>query len=182
MSIDIDTDELDEDLVDDEVSQDFDSLMARDGSGLKNSEIEEWADQLLRADSNRELCRKCKEAGEETPYGKETGVIEAQPQFTKAGDPILDEEGNQLYVDFPELICEQGHRWYKSEGVRRKIDGKNPILFESHLHNRRRREIYNAEGIPDPSIVSGIYNRFHPNGRKINSLDQRRRNGASWYR
>lgn len=174
--------EEDEDLVDDDIPQDFGSLMTRNGTGMKNSEIEEWTDQLLRADSNRELCRKCKEAGEETPYGSETGLVEAQPQFTKDGDPILDEAGYQLYVDFPELECEQGHRWYKGEGVRRNINGKNPILFESHLHNRRRREIYNAEGIPDPSIVSGIYNRFHPNGRKINSLDQRRRNGAGWYR
>lgn len=45
-----------------------------------------------------------------------------------------------------------------------------------------RREIYCSVGVPEPHIVKGIYWRTHPNGRKVNSDDQRRRNGASYYR
>lgn len=65
---------------------------------------------------------------------------------------------------------------------KRGIDGEHAILFEDHLHQRRKREIYNANGIPDPEIVSGIFNRTHPQGRKVNTDEQRKRNGASFYR
>lgn len=154
------TEELDEDLVEEDVKEDFDSLMGKSGSGLRNSELEEWADQILKADSNREICRKCKESGvNDVAYGETTGFVYPMPQFTKQGDPVLDDEGEQLIVDFDELECENGHRWFRGEGMRRRLDGKNPILFESHLHNRRRREIYNSLGAPDPSIVAGMYNR-----------------------
>lgn len=172
-----------EDLVDEEVAEDFDSLMNRKVVGeMRPNEIEEWADQLLRADANREMCRRCKDEGVETPYGEETGRVYPMAQFTKEGDPVLDDDGAQLIVDYPEIICDQGHRWYKGEGVRRDIRGPNPILFESHLHNRRRREIYTTEGVPDPSIKQGLYNRTHPQGRKVNSPEQRKRHGASFFR
>lgn len=67
-------------------------------------------------------------------------------------------------------------------GKPRGINGENPILFAEHLYSRRRREIYTESGVPDPSLVSGIYNRTHPNGRKVNSAEQRKKNGASYYR
>jgi hypothetical protein len=57
-----------------------------------------------------------------------------------------------------------------------------PVLLEEHLYSRRRREIYNQNGVPDPSIASGNYWRSHPQGRKVNSPEQRKRNGASYYR
>ena len=155
-------------------------------------EISEFADQLLREDSNRELCRKCKEADPDSlPYGEETGQIESIPQYDdEDNEPLLDAEGNQLYLDFPELKCEKGHRWFKGEGPRRDIRGRNPILFESHLYNRRRREIYVEAGTPDPAFtmdrfgrpIHGLYNRSHPDGRKINTKSQRAKNGASYYR
>lgn len=160
---------------------------------LTKKELEEMADELLREDANRELCRTCRDANPDTlPYGKETGEIEWQIQKDKStGEPLFDDEGNTLYVAFPELICENGHRWYKGEGPRRDIRGKNPILFESHLYNRKRREIHVKDGIPDPAFTmdrwgkrptTGIYNRSHPSGRKINTPEQRARNGASYYR
>lgn len=139
-------------------------------------QLEQIADELLRADSKREMCRKCGK------YGTETGVIESMPQADPDGDPITDEEGNTLYMDFPEIACEDGHRWYKGEGKARTIQGKNPILFANHLQDRRRREIYTSIGTPDPSIQQGIYNRTHPQGRKVNSTEQRKRNGASFFR
>lgn len=63
------------------------------------------------------------------------------------------------------------------------------ILFEEHLYNRRRREILVESGVPDAVITAGLskdgqtlYNRTHPQGRKVNSPEQRRRNGAAYYR
>jgi hypothetical protein len=140
-------------------------------------ELEQLASQMLRDDSKREMCRQCGK------YGEETGNIESMPQYDKdTGEPILDDEGNLLYMDFPEVTCEDGHRWYLGEGKARGIQGQDPILFENHLQDRRRREIYTTIGTPDPSIQQGMYNRTHPQGRKVNSKEQRRRNGASFFR
>jgi hypothetical protein len=62
------------------------------------------------------------------------------------------------------------------------IGASPPILFEEHVYSRKRREIYNQNGVPDPNIVSGIYWRTHPQGRKVTTAEQRKKNGASWYR
>lgn len=155
-------------------------------------ELEEWADKLLREDANRELCRTCKEKDPEAlPYGDETGHVEWKPQYDKEGDDILDEEGNLLYIEFPELQCELGHRWYKGEGPRRDIRGQNPILFEPHLYNRRRRELLASEGVVDPAYTMdrwgkrpthGLYMRSHPLGRKTNTPEQRKAHGAGFYK
>jgi hypothetical protein len=67
-------------------------------------------------------------------------------------------------------------------GKERGIKGKDPILFDEHIYQRQRREILNENGIPEPGLVQGIYNRVHPEGRKVNSEEQRRKHGASWYR
>lgn len=187
--IDLDV-ENDEDLEDifEETEKPFDPKQKYSSEELIN-----FADKILREDSNRELCRKCKETNKENnflPYGEETGEIESVPQFTAEGEPLLDDEDNQLYLDFPELKCEKGHRWFQGEGQRRDIRGPNPILFESHLYNRKRREIYVEVGTPDPAFTmdrkgrptQGIYNRAHPDGRKINTKAQRAKNGASYYR
>lgn len=157
-----------------------------------NKELEELADAMLREDANRELCRQCRaKDAESLPYGRETGHIEWMLRKDKDDNAILDDEGNVQYIAFPELQCEQGHRWYLGEGVRRNINGKNPILFEAHLYNRKRREIHVKDGVPDPAFtmdrwgkrpVQGMYYRVHPQGRKQNTEEQRKRNGASFYR
>lgn len=172
---------------DDEMSEGFNPQ-----GDYTNKELEEWADQLLREDANRELCKTCKEEDPAAlPYGQETGEVEWQIQKDRNGEPLVDDEGQTLYVGFPELRCEKGHRWYKGEGPRRDIRGPDPILFETHLYNRKRREIHVKDGIPDPAFTmdrwgkrptQGIYNRAHPQGRKINTPEQRAKNGASWYR
>lgn len=159
---------------------------------MSKKELEEEADRLLREDANRELCRKCRdELGIEVPYGDETGEIEWQLQKDTDGNVKLDDEGNALYIAFPELRCKQGHRWYKGEGPRRDIRGPNPILFETHLYNRKRREIHVKDGVPDPAFTmdrwgkrptQGMYNRTHPQGRKVNTEEQRKTNGASFFR
>lgn len=56
------------------------------------------------------------------------------------------------------------------------------ILLGDHYKERAKREIHTACGTPDPSIVSGLYWRTHPNGRKVNSDEQRQKNGACYYR
>jgi len=135
-----------------------------------NKQLNQLADDLLRDDAKTELCRDC------DTRGVETGQIKSAEQ------EATDEEGHILIIDFPEYECQNGHRWFKGEGKARGIGGDDPILFEEHLQQRRRREIYNATGTPDPSIKIGIYNRTHPQGRKVNSDAQRKKNGASYYR
>ena len=165
----------DEDLEEEHVRVDFETAMSRSGRGKTKAQLEEMADDILRADSNRELCRKCKEAGHEVPYGEKTGNVYPMPQFADDGTPMLDDDGAQLVVDFPELECERSHRWFQGEGLRRQIKGPNPILFESHIHNRKRREIYPASGVPDSALVRGTYNKTHPQGRGVNTAEQRKK-------
>lgn len=90
--------------------------------------------------------------------------------------------GVPLQLAFPEFGCLNGHKWFQGEGAVRGIGGDNPILFEEHFQSRKRREIYTTVGTPDPNIVVGIYNRTHPQGRKVNSEEQRKKNGASFFR
>lgn len=156
---------------------DFDASSFEETENYSNWQLEKIADDLLRKDSNRETCRTCQK------YGDETGEIESQPVIeSKTGNYVTDKEGNTLYADVPEIMCKNGHRWYKGEGKRRGIDGDNSILFENHLRDRHRREIQTSIGTPDPSIARGMYNRTHPQGRKVNSKEQRKRNGASFFR
>lgn len=134
-------------------------------------ELGELADEILREDSRTEMCREC------GSRGAETGEV-----LWKTYETILDAEDNPLVAGHPEYQCQNGHVWSMGEGAVRGIGGDNPILFEEHFQSRRRREIYNSLGSPDPSIVSGIYNRAHPQGRKINSPEARAKHGASYYR
>jgi hypothetical protein len=141
-----------------------------DGTSYTPRELEAKADVWLREDARSELCRDCGEGG------TATGEVQTIKQDAQ------DEEGNQLVVEFAELTCPNNHVWYQGEGQMRGIGGDDPILFEEHLQSRKRREIYTTIGTPDPSIVAGMYNRVHPQGRKVNSPEQRTRNGASFYR
>lgn len=133
-------------------------------------EMELIADEMLKLDSKTELCRECGERG------AKTGNVKHTEQFLEDGT------GNQLCIDFSELECSNNHQWFEGEGRARGIGGDNPILFEEHFASRRRREIYTSIGTPDPSIQQGMYYRTHPQGRKVNSPEQRKKNGASYYR
>jgi hypothetical protein len=141
-----------------------------DRKDYTNKQLNQLADDFLREDAKKEICREC--GGEGTETGNHNPISQK----------IEDEEGNELIIDFPEYQCNDGHKWYQGEGKAKGIKGDNPILFEEHLQQRRRREIYNATGTPDPAIKAGIYNRTHPQGRKVNSPEQRKKNGASYYR
>jgi len=87
----------------------------------------------------------------------------------------LEEQADQILRDHAKSINPE-------TGKTRGIGGENPILFEDHIRQRKRREVYNKLGTPDPSIQRGSYNKTHPRGRKVNSDIQRSRNGASYYR
>lgn len=134
------------------------------------SQLDAIASAILREDSKAEMCPECGERGEGT------GIVKS------VEEGIEDQSGNELTLSFEEYLCDSGHLWFAGEGKERGIGGDNPILFEEHFQSRKRREIYTAQGTPDPSIVSGMYNRVHPQGRKVNSEEQRKRNGASFYR
>lgn len=134
------------------------------------TELAAITDAILRENAKTEMCPECGQAGEATGFTK------------SVEEGIQDESGNKLALAFEEFLCDKGHSWFAGEGKERGIGGDNPILFEEHFQSRKRREIYTAQGTPDPSIVSGMYNRVHPQGRKVNSKEQRQRNGASFYR
>jgi hypothetical protein len=134
------------------------------------TELEEIADQLLRDDSKTEICRECGQAGQPN------GVVKPSKQND------YDAEGNRLILNFSQHQCPDGHIWWDGEGKAKGIGGDSPILFEEHIYSRKRREIYCKAGLPDPNIVQGMYNRPHPQGRKVNSEAQRKKHGASYYR
>lgn len=142
-----------------------------EGQKYTKTELAAMADQMLRDDARSEVCRTCSEPG------TETGISKQVPQEAKDGS------GNTLVIEFAQLECPEGHTWFEGEGAVKGIDDKHApaILFEEHFASRRKREIYTTIGTPDPSIVAGIYNRTHPQGRKVNSEEQRKRNGASFY-
>ena len=146
------------------------STEIEEGKRYTPGQLDEIASAILREDARTEMCRECGRPGETT--GDSASVAEG----------LQDGEGHELTLRFEEFKCENGHIWFPGEGQLKGIGGDNPILFEEHFHSRKRREIFTAQGTPDPSIVSGIYNRVHPQGRKVNSKEQRRKNGASFYR
>jgi hypothetical protein len=52
-------------------------------------------------------------------------------------------------------------------------DSDRPVLFSDRLRSRKRREILTDRGVPDPSIVSGLYWRTHPQGRAWWNYEER---------
>ena len=63
------------------------------------------------------------------------------------------------------------------------------IVFQEHIEPKWRREVLAKSGTVDDEITKSLsrdgqmmYNRQHPQGRKVNSKEQRDRNGASYYR
>lgn len=56
------------------------------------------------------------------------------------------------------------------------------ILLFPMLKDRLKREIYVGNGIPDPSVESGLYWRTHPEGRSFRTPLERKALGASFYK
>jgi len=151
-----------------------------EGQEYNDHDLELMADALLRADGKRETCRKCGGVGERT------GESKLMPQYARDDEgeitgPMTDARGRQLIVAFDELSCKESHTWYEGEGKAKGFKGDNQILFEEHIIARKRREIFCENGVPDPGIVSGLYNRTHKDGRRVNSEESRKKHGASFY-
>jgi hypothetical protein len=62
---------------------------------------------------------------------------------------------------------------------REPLDDVPDWLTADEYLRRQRREIYNKEGVPDPSIVEGLYWRVFPGGRKFNA---KRKSNEGFYR
>jgi hypothetical protein len=134
----------------------------KEGARYTSRELDLMAEKLLREDARRERCRECEasyQSLEDVPFGTETGRYIDKGQYDKGGNPILDDAGNRLVIRYPEYKCPNNHTWYKGEGRAKGIGGRWPILFDEHMISRDRRRILSAEGVPDPSIVAGLYNR-----------------------
>jgi hypothetical protein len=74
------------------------------------------------------------------------------------------------------------------ESTRENPEGPK-VLFQEHIDSRWGREVLSTTGTVDDSITSSLskdghmmYYRTHPEGRKVNSDQQRKDNGASYYR
>lgn len=121
-------------------------------------ELEEQADKLLHEFALREFCPECDSLADE-------------PAYVDVPQGIYREDtGQQLVLRFKHWECSScGHEWEDGEGRRRGNEGDSQILDHAALANRKKREIYNKNGKPDPSFVSGLYWRQHPHGRKINA-------------
>lgn len=145
-----------------------------EGQKYTDHEIELMANAMLKADSKTEMCRKC------GSQGVETGDSRVEAQFALDTDGEVIEDLN-LQIVFPEYRCSADHVWFKGEGKDKGFKGDNPVLLEEHLIARKRREIYCENGTPDPNIVAGSYNKTHPQGRRVNSLESRLKHGASYY-
>lgn len=104
--------------------------------------------------------------------GKDTLVIEENNKYT----------GTELDLMADDILRAHSRATSPETGKPNGIKGDAPILFEEHIYARKRREIYNQNGVPEPSINEGMFWRPHPQGRKVNSDEQRRRHGASFYR
>lgn len=111
-----------------------------------------------------------KYTGPDTPWAflsrKDTARIKREvPDF----DPTVVYSKPELEMITEKILLEDTH------------DG--PMWLNGAMYKERiRREIYVASGTPDPSIVEGLYNRTHPQGRKVNTEEQRKYNGAGFYR
>lgn len=109
-----------------------------------------------------------------------------RPSYNK--DNMIDYEEGKEYTDkeleqlADQLLRAQARSINPSTGKERGIGGEDPILFVEHLYQRQKREILNENGIPEPGLVQGMYFRTHPEGRKVNSEEQRRKHGASYFR
>ncbi len=102
--------------------------------------------------------------------------IEFDPEKAKAGKYTK----TQLEIIADQMLREQANEIEEETGKKRGLKGDDPILFYEHLRQRRRREIHSNSGMVDPSVVSGMYWRSDPSGRKVNN-EAARKKGAAWY-
>lgn len=102
--------------------------------------------------------------------------IEYDPAKAQAGGYTKTE----LEVIADQMLREAANEIEPETGKKRGLKGDDPILFYEHLRQRRRREIHSSSGSIDPSVVSGLYWRAAPDGRRVNSVEARAK-GAAYF-
>lgn len=59
---------------------------------------------------------------------------------------------------------------------------EDPVVLDYNRYRERvKREIYLSSGNMDNIVSPGMYWRTHPNGRRVNSDEQKKKNGTSYY-
>jgi hypothetical protein len=109
-----------------------------------------------------------------TPYTYKKDLWKELPPF----DPAQDYTAKELELYANAMLSDT------------KGDEGPRILFQENIEQRDwRREVYANSGTVDDEITKAIsrdgqmmYNRQHPQGRRVNSEQQRKVNGASYYR
>jgi len=99
-----------------------------------------------------------------------TGIKRDVPDF----DPVLEFEYTQreLMLLAEKILLED-----------KKPPYEDPVWHHAQTaKDRFKREIYCANGTPDPSIASGMYWRTHPKGRKWKTAEERQFSNGSFYR
>lgn len=108
-----------------------------------------------------------------TPYSFRKEMLAELPEF----DPNAEYDERTLSMFADKFLREAGST------------DTCQFLFQEHIEPRWRKEVRVETGTPDASITNSLspdgqtmYNRQHPQGRKVNSDAQRKSNGASYYR
>jgi hypothetical protein len=114
-----------------------------------------------------------------TPYSFRKEALEELPEF----DPNrTDYSERELAMYADKMLWESS-----SENDLRKSD--YPVLMQEHAESKWRKELNVGTGTPDAAISSAaspdgqrMFNRQHPQGRKVNSSQARKIHGAGYYR
>lgn len=104
----------------------------------------------------------------------------------------LDEKDFDPHATYTDRDLEMYANAILSKDVSEHPDGPR-ILFQEHIEPKWRREVSPGKdsktGTVDSTLTNAtspdgqrMYNRQHPEGRKVNSKQQRESNGASYYR
>jgi hypothetical protein len=106
-----------------------------------------------------------------------------QAKELPAFDPSKKYTDRQLELYATKMLLEERSEIAEKREAGETVSDDGPMwLNQAQIDMRHRREIITRDGTPDPNIVQGIYNRTHPEGRKVNSDEQRKKNGAAFYR
>lgn len=92
----------------------------------------------------------------------------------------MDYTPRELSMIADQLLADDANAIDPETGKRKGIKGDNAILLSERQDYDKW--VQNKNGYPEPEIASGMYWRTHPEGRKVNSKEQREKNGAGWWR
>lgn len=86
-------------------------------------------------------------------------ILESVPDW----DDRINYTADQLLLQAERILCSDPT----------PLQEHPAVLRWDRLKERKKREIHNKNGVPDPSVCQGIYWRSHPQGRKLSTPEQR---------